>query len=231
MELCWVFAMVLCGGLFIVERPFPLSSPPSLRRFCVSQDPVPQPPEQVHRDADAVVVLQLGQGAVEAEHVGYTPATTMTTDWAMDMTLWQVSHSGRVVVVMRSSRSAAGKPDHPRCSQPDVHSANGHPLPRTRTTLQRPHRASRCPGWGWPSPVTLKPHPGHSKLQRNLRRSLLTIRCWLPTFFPDGFAGGVVGAGGAVTLSSWTVPAAGFGWSCSPQSQSPLISVSLVWFA
>ena len=46
-----------------------------------------------------------------------------------------------------------------------------HP-PGTRTTLQRPHLARRCPGLGWPSPVTLKPQPGHSRLQRNFSRSL-----------------------------------------------------------
>ena len=64
--------------------------------------------------------------------------------------------------------------------------------------MQRPHLARRCPGWGWPSPLTLKPQPGHSRLQRNFSRSLRTIRCGPPPFFPGGFAGGVVGT---VTLS------------------------------
>ena len=32
--------------------------------------------------------------------------------------------------------------------------------------MQRPHLARRCPGWGRPLPVTLKPQPGHSRLQR-----------------------------------------------------------------
>ena len=36
--------------------------------------------------------------------------------------------------------------------------------------MQRPHLARRCPGLGWPSPVTLKPQPGHSRLQRNFSR-------------------------------------------------------------
>ena len=52
---------------------------------------------------------------------------------------------------------------------------NHHPPPRTRTNLQRPHLARRCPNWGCPSPVTLKPHPGHSRLQRNLSISLRTF--------------------------------------------------------
>ena len=49
--------------------------------------------------------------------------------------------------------------------------------------MQRPHLASLCPGWGWPSPVTLKPQPGQSRLQRNFSRSLRTIRCWPPPLF------------------------------------------------
>ena len=36
---------------------------------------------------------------------------------------------------------------------------------RKRTTLQRPHLARRCPGWGWPLPETLKPQSGHSVVQ------------------------------------------------------------------
>ena len=64
--------------------------------------------------------------------------------------------------------------------------------------MQRPHLARRCPCLGWPSPVTLKPQPGHSRLQRNRSRSLRTIRCGPPPFFPGGFAGGT---GGTVTLS------------------------------
>ena len=95
--------------------------------------------------------------------------------------------------------------------------------------MQRPHRANRCPGLGWPSPVTLKPQPGQSRLQRNFSRSLRTICCWPPPFFPGGFAGG---AGGAVTLSRAAIsvlvsfslgldrPSSRFHWSCSPRSQS-----------
>ena len=62
--------------------------------------------------------------------------------------------------------------------------------PRTRTNLQRPHLARRCPGWGWPLPVTLKPQAGHSRLQPNVRRSLGTIRCGPSPLFPGGFGGG-----------------------------------------
>ena len=50
--------------------------------------------------------------------------------------------------------------------------------------------------------MTLKPQPGHSRLQRNVSRSLGTIRCGPPPFFPGGFAGG---SGGRVTLSSTAI--------------------------
>ena len=110
---------------------------------------------------------------------------------------------------------------------------NHHPPPRTRTTLQRPHLARRCPGRGWPLPVTLKPQSGHSMLQRNFSRSLRTFR-WVPPLFCSGgfagcFAGGVRevrevrspcrgrrAAPRSVSRWAWTGPAASFYWSCSP---------------
>ena len=70
--------------------------------------------------------------------------------------------------------------------------------------MQRPHLAKRCPGLGWPSPVTLNPQPGHSMLQRNCSRSLRTIRCGPPPFFPGGFAGGAGGAGGVGGVGTWS---------------------------
>ena len=52
----------------------------------------------------------------------------------------------------------------------DVGDLHCHLPPRTRTSLQRPHRASLCPGLGWPSPATLKPQPEQSGLQRQLQQ-------------------------------------------------------------
>ena len=63
--------------------------------------------------------------------------------------------------------------------------------------MQRPHLARRCPGRGWPLPVTLKPQAGHSRLQPKVSRSLRTIRCGPPPFVQGGFAGG----SGTVALS------------------------------
>ena len=36
---------------------------------------------------------------------------------------------------------------------------------RNSVSLQRPHLARRCPGWGVPMPATLKPQAGHSVVQ------------------------------------------------------------------
>ena len=78
--------------------------------------------------------------------------------------------------------------------------------------MQRPHLARRCPGRGWPLPVTLKPQSGHSMLQRNFSRSLWTFRCVPPLFCSGGFAGGAGrtagtgGTGGTVTLSKAEPP-------------------------
>ena len=109
-----------------------------------------------------------------------------------------------------------------------------HPPPRTRTTLQRPHRARRCPGLGWPSPLTLKPQPGPLEAPAELqqvpadRPLLATHPCSRaasasPATWEERSPGRVRrSVPWSASRWAWTGPAASSCWSYAPSLSPPV---------